>query len=48
MISLGKLTYKSKLSQKERESDLLYQFDLEMAINNITKHTQEIESLKLV
>jgi len=46
MITLGKLTFASMQSKKERESDPLYRFSIERTIEQITEYVEGIESLE--
>lgn len=48
LVLFGNLTFKSKLSKNERESDPLYLFDLERIINDITRLMGDSEDLNQV
>lgn len=48
MVLFGKLTFKSKLSRKERIQDPLYTFELQRTINEITELMEDSEELKQV
>jgi len=48
LVLFGNLTFKSKLSKKERASDPLYVFDLQRTINEITELTGDSEELKQI
>lgn len=46
LINLGTFTLASMQSKKERESDPLYQFSIEMAMRNLAKYVQGNELLE--